>query len=812
MPTPAWFPIQPPTPGKTNEILIMGQRFELGATDIDVRTYDMPGAYNFYGVDSPDGMPMFGYRYEKPGLKITTMEQLLDQVFQIVIHTDLTPDSGGAFRALVGRSLSSHWLVDWDGVLWEPLDPMDCGYHAGEANNKAMGLDFNNRMPNLEREPNEPPYDPGYSRIAEVDQKGKHKRPVSDRMEVNGAKVRSYGYTDPQYTTLIELFKVLTKRFKNLKVQYPVDPKGEVINRTLDAPIEHQGFMAHWHWELQRWDPGPGFDWARVFHALGNEHNSFPIELETGKNIRTLLEPAKVKTYAEAYYKNNETQTNGWYPMGINQTWHGGIHLSAPRGTPVRAMTDGVIVAARFGKNPTKLGHNNFVLLKHTVPIPAKKKGLDPKKFVFYSLYMHLDYLDVDTLNDPEVPWLKELSRIDQGREAEEKKDEEPTEEEAGDKKKKDKKKKPEEEAKDEEKKDEEKKDGEEEAAEEEVVEEEPAGDTISKDLWLDVGVHTAALKRGMVAKIAYQDDPIYVLSGQVLGRVGMFGPEGDWKSQVHVEVFADSGWKEAIDVGIHGKFLIELDDDVGQNLFVENPDVVTLFGTPGKKGSSLVPEHTLDQATIESFWMQDTEYQEEKRYLRKLVTRHVSEWSDQVDWVASLSKSEDWDGKIADFRKILKGTSIAKDAIATVLPFTWLSKEVAEHIGVDVKEWRGLLDHFHPIHFLMWLTYNSTQHVQTLSSSKKTAKQIKAEKEKAEKEAEACRTKFSNRLEAQQKVDQGDKEAEKCFPYLTEETRGASTSEIEQLDELPDVEVMGDWMSGKDQGEWKRPDKTEEE
>ena len=143
MPTPPWFPVTPRT-DKTNEILIMGQRFELASADIDVRTYDMEGAYNFYGADSPDGMPMFGYRYEKPGLKVTTIEQLFEQVHQMVIHTDIAQDGAACFRALTARSLSSHFVIDWDGVLWQMLDIMDCGYHAGEANNKSIGLDMNN--------------------------------------------------------------------------------------------------------------------------------------------------------------------------------------------------------------------------------------------------------------------------------------------------------------------------------------------------------------------------------------------------------------------------------------------------------------------------------------------------------------------------------------------------------------------------------------------------------------------------------------------------------------------------------------------
>jgi hypothetical protein len=459
------------------------------------------------------------------------------------------------------------------------------------------------------------------------------------------------------------------------------------------------------------------------------------------------------------------------------------VHLRAERGTPVRAITDGVLVAARFSRRSTRLGSNNFVLLKHTIPIPAKREGAEAKRFVFYSLYMHLDCIDTITLRDPEIPWLKELSRIDEGKAEEqgsasadrdegEREDQEP----------------------------------------EQAMSEEERGDLrlicdeISDDLWSEVGIHTAALKRGMVAKIAHEEDPIHVLSGQVLGRVGMFGPDDqfEWKPQVHVEVFADRGWKEAIDIGVHGRFLIELDDDVERDLFVENRDVTSLFASSWRHAErSLVPDKTLTPADIESFWIFEDEYMEEKRYLRKLVCRHVSEWSDQVDWVQSLSKADGWDGKISDFRKVLKGTSIAKDAIATVLPFTWLTKEVADHIGLDTSRWRGLVDHFHPIHFLLWLTYNSTQHVQTLSSSSKSPRQIRREAARAEKEAERCRVTYRDRREAQRKMEEGDVDAARCFEHLTNEDLGESTVAIREYEEMPEVELMNEWMSDDDQGEW---------
>ncbi len=231
-----WFPVQP-SGGKTNEILIMGERHELPTSTIEVRTYDSDREHSFYEVVSD--MPVYGNRYEKPGVPVKTLEQLRAVVTQIILHTDLTPDALGCFRALVGRQLSSHFLLNYDGVLYQPLDVMDCGYHAGEGNNASIGIDLNNELPNLVREPSAPPYSGPNGAELQCTYPG----PISERMEVNGAKVQSYGYTDAQYTTLIELFKVLTRQLDKIQVQFPVDPKGEVVGRTLDAPVDHRGFM-----------------------------------------------------------------------------------------------------------------------------------------------------------------------------------------------------------------------------------------------------------------------------------------------------------------------------------------------------------------------------------------------------------------------------------------------------------------------------------------------------------------------------------------------------------------------------------------
>ncbi|MEN9307982.1 MAG: hypothetical protein RL173_1914, partial [Fibrobacterota bacterium] len=88
----------------------------------------------------------------------------------------------------------------------------------------------------------------------------------------------------------------------------------------------------------------------------------------------------------------------GFFPVGQNLTWHGGIHAQAQTDGSIHAMTDGVIVAARLSdKDPAKLsyGSRNFVLIKHTTP----------KSLPFWSLYMHLRPLPLK----PETPELGAL-------------------------------------------------------------------------------------------------------------------------------------------------------------------------------------------------------------------------------------------------------------------------------------------------------------------------------------------------------------------------------------------------------------------
>jgi N-acetylmuramoyl-L-alanine amidase len=703
-----------------DSIIISGEPYRLSG-GVVVKTWKDPGGFSFPARQAGRPMPLMGSRRDPDKKKVKNLEQLKATVTQVVMHTDLTSDSSMCFRVLVDRGLSTHFMIDWDGVIYQGMDVLSEAYHAGEANNHTIGIDVNNLMRNFERESKPPPmYNPKHPRLGEMSQR-EYRRSGPIRKRINGYWTKAYGYTDVQYQALLELLKVLTGEL-DIKGMVPLDEIGEIVPTALEDGAGFEGIVGHWHLSTSRWDPGPAFDWQRVYHGLAREHNSFPVELEPGKNISTLLERKRVETYAERYFENIEgDERGGWYPLGRNQNWHGGIHLHIKEHTPVRAMFDGVLVAARFGKRPTLMGHNNFMVLRHEIDIPTSNKE-KLRKLVFYSLYMHLAPMDVVSKPDPKtaLTWIRKLHE-EHGRE------EETTEAALKI----------------------EREDGEDEEGlfDEDADEESESYDTKG---YLEVGHRLAAFKREQLALVPWQEDPITIRSGDVIGHVGEFGPPDDWDHTLHVEIFAERGWEKAIDLGTHGRYFVEIEGDLGDDLFVENRELLSIFADSSslaRKGS-LVPKRVVDPDAIEDFFTstRDPETLTARRRLRMAVTRHVSEWSDQVDWVKALSAAEEWDDRTKDFKKIIADSGIFKGALLQVLPFIWLSRDVATHIGLSTETWDGVVYHFHPIHFLWWLTYRSSQRLQAISRGLSLRK-LKARKRKEEsrrkkeriKESEAC-------------------------------------------------------------------------
>jgi N-acetyl-anhydromuramyl-L-alanine amidase AmpD len=679
-------------------------------------------------------------------LKVDDIQGVKESVSLVILHADLTRDSLECFKQLAFRGLSTHFMINWDGTIYQGMDVGNVAIHAGEVNGPSIGVDMNNMMRNLRKDsigwrkmkaegkatdylanngyhPESKAWDGTTYKDLDDKDKRKFNRPKYPRkggiMRLdNGARVRSFGYTDFQIRALAELMKVLTDKL-DIKRQVPFGPDGKVQTSVIDYN-EFSGIVGHWHISATRWDPGPGLDWNRLQAMLNNEGNSFPILLRDGENIGSLMDPEKVVAQAKKYFKMNEEgmasegasiPSGGWFPVGPNQTWHGGILLQKKKGSDVRCMFDGTVVAARMSPGKTRLGSNNFVCVRHKISVPKrnKKKSED---FVFWSLYMHLDYMDIDKLTDEEKPeWMKnllklgqdELEDVDDGMSSSKPKDDDD---------------------------------------EDEFIEEVDEDEFITKPS--KVGVGLSALKSGRIATFDWEETPTVITAGSVVGRVGEFGQPEEWSDQVRIEVFTDDRWKNAVDMAVHSRYFTEVrqrpKDDEAASLFVHHRGLLSLYGADfsrSRQTGSLIKGRVLSSEDIADVYQgADLASDAKKSRLRRLVVRHVSEWSDQVDWIQALSDGEDWRSKTKDFKVLLKKSGMFKDALGTVLPQIWLNKDVAERIGLDfgaAKTWDGQIWHFHPIHFLWWLTYRSSRRVQNFSK-KLSYKELKAKRAAEEK------------------------------------------------------------------------------
>ena len=112
---------------------------------------------------------------------------------------------------------------------------------------------------------------------------------------------------------------------------------------------------------------------------------------------------------------------SGFYPIGKNGQWHGGIHFDANTAhvfdqSSVRCIADGEVIAYRIDSSYPLSGYvdernrprnapfsTGFVLVKHRLEAPVLPASEEPPpSLTFYSLYMHL--LDWSGYSKPGAP------------------------------------------------------------------------------------------------------------------------------------------------------------------------------------------------------------------------------------------------------------------------------------------------------------------------------------------------------------------------------------------------------------------------
>lgn len=605
----------------------------------------------------------------------------------VVLHHDGGHSSPGCFRTLLNRGLSTHFMIDGDGTVYQAADVADQTSHAGEVNSMSVGIDLNNRAINLNKNPD-----------AEA-----NGRTPSEEHVINGGVFRSWNYTEEQYRSLIAVLDVLVKAV-GIEPVFPVGEDGRILYYVLDSPpaTQFRGIQCHWHSDAWKWDPGPGLDWERILAGLRREDATLPAIPDLDrvavllKGDRTLsqfspdswsTEKDARKVIAESWESEDqasrlcrvlcrameENSGGGYYPVGVNQTWHNGIHIPVTKGALVRPILSGDLVAAHLVKSEDfpSLGSNNFVLMRHRISLPPrfesreiesgdergeKKKAIPSPENILtvFSLYMHLD--GVDLASPPDTGLFNGI-RAHSSR---------------GDRSQK----RP----------------------------EGPMLETRPKE-FDQIGALEAGYV-GLFSPVGDEGSAVKLTPSDVLWRAGEFGPEDERRHLVHVEVFADSNFLNSMELGLYGKYLqLGPDEPESRDLVVRSWPTLSTFGDmDGSRGPIRTDKVLSRDNVIDFFKYKGNEEQERvKEHFRRLITRHVSEWSDGVQWVEALFAAQD-EQKWKDKLQLSNVPWIFRKEVMDYLPYIWLTKDVSDRIGAKWNN--GVFSFFHPIYFLLWWMY----------------------------------------------------------------------------------------------------------
>ncbi len=208
-------------------------------------------------------------------------ELLTEYVDQFVMHYDVCGTSKRCFEVLHDlRGLSVHFMLDVDGTIYQTLDVKERAWHAGEANDRSVGVEIANigAYPDMKtldqwygKDEDGKPYItfpqsvvPTGVRTPDFVARPSRDEPVEGT--IHGRKLYQYDLTDEQYDSLIKLAATLHEALPNLALDYPRDAGGNVRTDELTAEElgAFRGLLAHWHITKGKVDPGPAFNWERV--------------------------------------------------------------------------------------------------------------------------------------------------------------------------------------------------------------------------------------------------------------------------------------------------------------------------------------------------------------------------------------------------------------------------------------------------------------------------------------------------------------------------------------------------------------------
>jgi len=170
----------------------------------------------------------------------------------IVLHDSITASAKACHSVLERRKLSTHYLVDEAGTVYQCADPESrTTFHASAFNNSSVGIDLINLLSPKQLKRDNAPNRERKKRLVDRDWSAHESGKVID-------------YTEQQKAALCLLVRHLCERFE-IPYSAPEDLTGYGEKIVVDAK-EYSGIIAHGQYSTKRWD---GLLAVEVLHRDG---------------------------------------------------------------------------------------------------------------------------------------------------------------------------------------------------------------------------------------------------------------------------------------------------------------------------------------------------------------------------------------------------------------------------------------------------------------------------------------------------------------------------------------------------------------
>ena len=183
-------------------------------------------------------------------------EEGLSGIDLAVLHATYTTTALERFVRLSHSAEDAHFLIDWDGTIYQTLDLSLVARHTGNEtlDRRSIAIEL---------------VSPVMQDAAPLPNEAKGiKRPMSQRVRVQDKLVRAWGYTAPQMASLKTLLTDLVRLLPDLESTFPGENDVPMAQLKSSERDTIRGIIGALHIKGDDIAPGPGFEWQDLSRTL----------------------------------------------------------------------------------------------------------------------------------------------------------------------------------------------------------------------------------------------------------------------------------------------------------------------------------------------------------------------------------------------------------------------------------------------------------------------------------------------------------------------------------------------------------------